>query len=63
VFDKYRLVDLSLEYYEGMFTYPADLHVRTELTIMGRHFLEGRAATKMLRYIRSRAECRLSKSL
>jgi arylformamidase len=45
--DKYRLIDLSLEYYEGMFTYPADLHVRTELTVMGRHFLEGRAATKI----------------
>jgi len=47
MFDKYRVIDLSLEYYEGMFTYPADLHVRTELTIMGRHFLEGRMATKI----------------
>jgi kynurenine formamidase len=47
MFEKYRVIDLSLQFYEGMFTYPSDLHVRTELTIMGRHFLEGRMATKI----------------
>ena len=47
MFGKFKVFDLSLQFYEGMFTYPVDLHVRTELTIMGRHFLEGRAATKI----------------
>lgn len=42
-----RIIDLTLDIYEGMTTPPCDWHPRTEITILGRHGLEGRMSRKI----------------
>lgn len=42
-----RLIDLSLPLHEGMLTFPAYWHPVVEVTILGRHNLEGRASRKI----------------
>ncbi len=37
-----RMIDLTLPMHEGMLTVPRDWHARMEVTILGRHEMEGR---------------------
>ena len=42
-----RIVDLTLGIYEGMTTPLCDWHARTEISVLGRHGLEGRMSRKI----------------
>jgi len=43
-----KIIDLTLDIYDGMLTFPAHWHPRVEITILGRHRLEGRATRKLV---------------
>ncbi len=42
-----KIIDLTLDIYDGMITFPANWHPRVEITILGRHKLEGRTTRKL----------------
>ena len=42
-----RIVDLTLDIYDGMATAPCDWHPRTEITVLGRLAWEGRVSRKI----------------
>lgn len=42
-----KVIDLSYEVEEGMPTFPAHWHTNVEITILGRHFIEGRETRKV----------------
>ena len=42
-----KIIDLTFDIYDGMITFPSNWHPRTEITILGRHKLEGRATRKI----------------
>ena len=43
-----RMIDLTLDIYDGMPTFPTHWHPRVEVTILGRHRVEGRATRKLV---------------
>jgi len=42
-----KIVDLTLPIHEGMTTYPSPWHPPTEISILGRHHIEGRMTRKL----------------
>lgn len=42
-----KIIDLSYEIEEGMPTFPAHWHTHVKITILGRHFIEGRETRKI----------------